>query len=74
MTGNRPVEKEFIEGDEVVLARGSYQGTLGVFVKFREDAHWADVMERSGQMRSHPVEWLAHSTDATPGFATPRAQ
>jgi hypothetical protein len=29
---------KFREGDQVVLARGSYQGSLGVFLRFREDA------------------------------------
>ena len=69
MMANQPGPAEFLEGDEVVLARGSYQGTLGIFVRFRRDAHWADIMERNGRMRSHPVEWLAHSTGSTLGFA-----
>ena len=58
----------FREGDEVVLAEGPYQGTLGVFLRLRQDANWADITERNGSIRSHPVEWLAHSTDAMPGF------
>ena len=53
---------EFHEGDEVVLATGSYQGTPGVFLRLREDPKWADISERDGSVRSHPVEWLAHST------------
>jgi hypothetical protein len=72
MMDNRPAETEFLEGDEVVLARGTYQGTLGVFVRFRTDVHWADIVERNGAQRRHPVQWLEHSTDVTPGFAINR--
>ena len=49
----------FHEGDAVVLAKGSYQGTVGVFLRLKEDAHWADITEPGGVVRSHPVEWLA---------------
>jgi len=56
----------FHEGDEVVLANGTYQGTLGVFLRLKEDAKWADITERDGSIRSHPVEWLAHSAGAIP--------
>lgn len=56
----------FHEGDEVVLERGTYQGTLGVFVRLKQDPHWADVRERDGTLWSHPVEWLAHATGASP--------
>ena len=48
----------FLEGDEVELIAGSYPGTLGVFVRFREDVKWADIAERDGSVRRHPVEWL----------------
>jgi hypothetical protein len=51
----------FREGDEVVLAAGTYQGTQGVFRHLRPDVKWADITERDGSIRSHPVEWLAHS-------------
>jgi hypothetical protein len=51
----------FHEGDQVVLAEGSYQGTPGVFLRLREDVKWADITERDGSVRSHPVAWLAHS-------------
>ncbi len=57
----------FREGDEVVLALGSHQGTLGVFLGLRTDLNWADIRERNGDIRSHPVIWLARSTSATPG-------
>jgi hypothetical protein len=53
----------FRQGDEVVLANGTYQGTLGVFLRLREDVKWADITERNGSIRSHPVAWLAHAAD-----------
>ena len=54
-------QSAFHEGDQVVLAEGSYQGTPGVFLRLREDVKWADITERDGSVRSHPVAWLAHS-------------
>lgn len=51
----------YCRGDEVVLVNGSYQGTEGVFFRFKEDSQWADITERDGKIRSHPVVWLAHS-------------
>jgi hypothetical protein len=51
----------FQPGDPIVLARGSYQGSLGVFLGLRQDPKWADIAEAGGGTRSHPVEWLAHS-------------
>ncbi len=56
----------FREGDEVVLAQGTYPGTRGVFVRLREDINWADIRERNGVVRSHPVIWLAHCGSAIP--------
>jgi hypothetical protein len=51
----------FQRGDEVSLAKGTYQGTLGVFQSLKDDdPTWADVLERNEEVRSHPVEWLAH--------------
>jgi len=64
MTSNRPVGVAFREGDEVVLAEGTYQGALGVFVRLKQDVNWADIMERNGSIRSHPVAWLDHSAGA----------
>jgi hypothetical protein len=55
------VDTLFREGDEVVLAKGTYQGTSGIFVRLRKDVNWADITERNGSTRSHPVAWLAHS-------------
>ena len=58
---------QFREGDAVLLAHGTYQGTLGVFLRLREDVNWADIMELNCDVRSHPVIWLAHSASAVPG-------
>jgi len=54
----------FREGDSVVLAEGTYQGTSGVFVGLRADPNWADIKELSGNVREHPVAWLAHAVPA----------
>ena len=43
-----------------MLADGSYQGTPGVFLRLRCDVNWADITEHNGQVRTHPVVWLAH--------------
>jgi hypothetical protein len=64
MIGNKPSDA-FQEGDEVVLERGTYQGTPGVFVRLRQDINWADIKERDGSLWSHPVEWLAHAAGAS---------
>lgn len=57
----RRVGKTFRQGDQVVLAEGTHQGTLGVFLRLREDVNWADITERNGAIRSHPVAWLEHN-------------
>jgi hypothetical protein len=67
MMSTRPAGPVFGEGDEAVLALGTYPGTLGVFVRLKEDVNWADITERNGDVRSHPVIWLAHSASAIPG-------
>jgi hypothetical protein len=67
MMSTRPAGPVFREGDEVVLAQGTYPGTLGVFVRLKEDVNWADITERNGDVRSHPVIWRAHSASAIPG-------
>jgi hypothetical protein len=61
MINTADVQPVFSEGDEVVLAEGTYQGTPGVFLRLKKDINWADVMERNGSIRSHPVAWLANS-------------
>ena len=70
MTQMEPAPPVFHEGDEVVLVAGSYQGTLGVFVRLKSDFAWADVMERNGEVRSHPVVWLRHAVARVPGSVT----
>jgi hypothetical protein len=52
--------RPFQAGDPVVLAEGTYQGTPGVFVRFKADANWFEMEERNGVIRSHPVAWLQH--------------
>jgi hypothetical protein len=64
---NTPVTPTFCEGDQVVLALGSYQGTSGIFLRLKCDVNWADITELNGEVRSHPVAWLAHA--AGPGSA-----
>lgn len=58
---SEPTNALFFEGDEVVLARGPYMGTPGVFLRSRADIKWADITERDGGVRCHPVEWLSHA-------------
>jgi hypothetical protein len=66
-----PMHSDFRQGDEVVLAEGTYQGTAGVFLQLREDVKWADITEKDGAIRSHPVAWLAFAQRRGP---TPAAQ
>jgi DNA-binding NtrC family response regulator len=33
------------------------QGTLGIFLNFKDDPKWADILELNSQVRSHPVEF-----------------
>ena len=58
MTSIRPIAPGFHKGEAVVVARGTYPGTLGVFLQLREDPAWADIQESGGDIRSHPVAWL----------------
>jgi hypothetical protein len=67
MVGTPLMGQFFREGDLVVLAEGTYQGTCGVFLRLREDAAWADINEANGSIRSHPVIWLAHRRDNPAG-------
>jgi hypothetical protein len=55
---------DFRAGDDVVLALGTYQGTDGVFLGFKADANWANIRERDGSVRCHPVAWLADGAAA----------
>jgi hypothetical protein len=52
---------EFKAGDNVVLAEGAHQGTPGVFIQLRQDVNWAEIRERNGATRCHPVVWLQHA-------------
>jgi len=53
----------FQKGDGVFLAKGSYEGTSGTFLNLKDDdPKWADILEQNSQVRSHPVEWLQHSS------------
>jgi hypothetical protein len=62
MFSARPTRKtELKQGDNVVLAEGTYQGTPGVFIRLRQDVNWAEIRERNGTVRCHPVMWLQHS-------------
>jgi hypothetical protein len=61
-----PSVPAFREGDQVVLSQGTYQGTLGIFLRLKKDASWADITERDGEVRSHPLMWLAHSESTPP--------
>ena len=65
MMNAQPAGPTFREGDEVVLAKGSYQGTLGVFPHVNEDTNWADIRERNGAIRSHPVNMAGSFRDPT---------
>ncbi len=49
----------FREGDAVYLAKGSYVGATGIFLKLRSDPKWADIRETDDTIREHPVEWIA---------------
>ena len=60
MISKRSNLKDFKEGDQVVLVDGTYPGTSGVFLNLRPDPNWADIQERSGCIRSHPLVWLEH--------------
>ena len=71
---NGPAGQVFRVGEEVVLARGTYQGALGVFVRLKEDVNWAEITERNGSIRSHPVAWLDHSKGSTGGETTKDAE
>jgi hypothetical protein len=55
----------FNKGDEVFLARGSYEGTLGVFLNLRGEPKWADILERNSPVICNSVEWLEHAKPGT---------
>jgi hypothetical protein len=61
MTSVRPIASGFQQGEAVVLAKGTYQGTRGIFLHLNTDPNWADIEESGGKVWSHPVAWLEHS-------------
>ena len=61
MTNTYSAVPTFRAGDEVRLAEGTYQGARGIFLHLKADVNWADIAERNGSIRSHPVAWLAHN-------------
>lgn len=56
----------FHKGDQVYLAKGSYQGTVGIFLNLKSDPKWADIREPNDKVRAHPVEWMALSSPPAP--------
>lgn len=49
----------FQAGDAVVLVKGTYQGTTGVFLRLTDDdPRWAFITEEGGRVRNHPLAWL----------------
>ncbi len=70
MTSILSTSTAFREGDEVVLAEGTYQGTPGVFLGLTDDVNWANIRERNGRIRCHPVAWMAHLNGTVPSVAS----
>ena len=61
MNENSSTARTFEAGDSIVLAEGTYQGTMGVFLHYSTgDSNWADIQERNGSVRSHPIVWMRH--------------
>jgi hypothetical protein len=58
-------ELTFRKGDSVFLAKGSYQGSVGTFLSFRDDdPKWADILEQGSQIRSEPtMSWRSLLTE-----------
>jgi hypothetical protein len=55
---------QFRAGDSiVVLYDGRFNGMAGRFVSLRGDPNWADIEERDGSVRPHPVQWLQRPED-----------
>jgi hypothetical protein len=62
------VTPAFKEGDEVILAGGTYEGTPGLFLRLKSDPNWADITESNGRIREHPTAWLAHAAGSKVQF------
>lgn len=54
-------DEVYNEGEEIILVAGPYEGTPGAFLRLKADVRWADITERNGSVRSHPVAWFAHA-------------
>jgi len=55
MASNGPTDTAFREGEEVVLAKGLIPGHPWCVCRLKKDINWADIKERNGSIRSHPV-------------------
>ena len=64
MTNIPPITHGFQKGEALVLARGTYPGTRGTFLRLRDDVSWAEIQESDGNIRSHPVAWLERAPEA----------
>ena len=51
-------QPEFRAQDKVARAKG--QSIPEVFLRAREDIHWAEIRERASMVRCHLVRWLHH--------------
>jgi hypothetical protein len=61
MISIRSVEQpEFRVHDKVPRAEGLDQGIQEVFLRSREDIHWAEIREPASMVRCHPVRWSHH--------------
>ena len=58
-------EPPFRAGDDVFMPEGPCQGTPGVFLALGEDANWAEIRQRGGAVKRHPVIWMRHAGPET---------
>jgi len=61
---DRPVATESAKATKLCWPRAHTRALRVFFVGLTKDANWADIEERSGSVRSHPVAWLDHSNGA----------
>lgn len=55
----------FRAGNPVVLSQGPHKFVHGKFVHLNQDVEWASIEQSDGTVRSHPVEWMEPSVNAT---------
>ena len=60
----------FHSGDRVILAKGPYKYTRGIFLALKQDVKWAAIRESNGVANSHPVDWLRSDSDESSADAT----